>query len=105
MTDARYRAYEPHSPMPEGHVGTEAMFRWVHVEAKRLTAAKPWMLVPMREEQLIAVKRTWWMRLVTWWLNRSRRVARAAFQAELAKRDFELWQRKERGEPIEDGTT
>jgi hypothetical protein len=99
-----YVEYEPHSPQPEGGVGTGEMFRWVRDEAKHLTAAKPWMLVPLEGEQLVAARRNWLTRVRTFCLNWFRRREVERRRARLAALEAERWRRLEAGIPLKDGT-
>ncbi len=99
-----YIEHVPHSPMPESNVGVRAMFGWVNAEAKFQTALKPWTLVSLEEERLVAVKRNLWWRLRTWWLNFGRRRERAIVQARLAAAVADYERRRLTGEPLNDGS-
>lgn len=96
------RGYEPHDvtspklaldgvtwlPMRDIPMGDPKYFEWVAAVAAERKRLAPWTLVGIRggEAPLIAVKRTLWWRLVTWWLNIGRRRERARLAAAEAER-------------------
>lgn len=58
----------PRPPMswPPSNAYSEALER----AAVEFKAAEPWLLVALIDgPRLVAKRRTWWMRVVTWWLN------------------------------------
>lgn len=100
-----FEQLQPHAPRPEWLVVDHRIYEWVRLEAEHERRAKPWTLLPLAEgERLVAVKRTLWMRLVTWWLNRGRREERARRMWAAAERYAELDRRRALGIPLEDGT-
>jgi hypothetical protein len=77
---------------------------WVRLEAEHENRAKPWMLVSLRGERLVAKRRTWPWRAITWWHNIWRRRERERIgRAELARLEDRA-HRMAAGIPLEDGS-
>ncbi len=114
------KGYEPHNPngprilamdgatwvpMQVIPPGDPQYFAWVSAVAAERARLKPWTLVSLRGEvPLVAVRRTFWWRLVTAWHNVWRRRERRRVAAEVARANAELARRLAAGESLADGS-